>query len=254
MTHRLSFNPYLHTSQAFQVMVEALDRPVAALPALDLSPPPVPEPRRFHPAPPEMDEVRRLLPQANKSGQGFRYVLLNANASDLLPLRRWPSERYVELANRLLVRYPNLCVVFTGAPREAEAINALTGQIRSPRCVSVAGKTTLRQLLVLCCLADVLVTNDSGPAHFASLTLIEVVVLFGPETPRLFAPLSSRTHPLWAGIACSPCVNAFNDRQSACSNNLCMQKIGVEQVFEKVSQLYKSRVDPQVSVPLRHAG
>ena len=56
----------------------------------------------------------------------------------------------------------------------------------------LAGKTTLRQLLVLYTLAEVLVTNDSGPAHFATLTRIRVVMLFGPETPELFAARTSR--------------------------------------------------------------
>jgi ADP-heptose:LPS heptosyltransferase len=77
----------------------------------------------------------------------------------------------------------------------------------------------------------VLVTNDSGPAHFATLTPIDVVTLFGPETPALFAARTPRNHVLWAGIACSPCVSAFNNRLSRCRNNLCMQRISVDQVF-----------------------
>ena len=86
-----------------------------------------------------------------------------------------------------------------------------------------------------------LVTNDSGPAHFASLTPIEVVVLFGPETPRLFAAPSPRTHPFWAGLACSPCINAFNDRRSPCPDNVCMQRIAVDQVLGRVRLLFDAR-------------
>src|SRR5581483_5047626 len=108
-------------------------------------------------------------------------------------------------------------------------------------CVSLAGRTSLRQLLVLCALADVLVSNDSGPAHFATLTDVDVVVLFGPETPVLFASPSPRTHVLWAGLACSPCVNAFNDRVSPCTNNLCMQALTVEQVGRAVGRCLEGR-------------
>jgi len=96
-------------------------------------------------------------------------------------------------------------------------------------------------LLVLYTLADVLVTNDSGPAHFATLTPIRVVTLFGPETPALFAARTPRNSVLWAGIACSPCVSAYNNRQSACRNNLCMQAITVEQVFAQVCRAYEAR-------------
>ena len=40
-------------------------------------------------------------------------------------------------------------------------------------------------------LSELLITNDSGPAHFASMTPITVITLFGPETPLLFRALDS---------------------------------------------------------------
>jgi len=95
-------------------------------------------------------------------------------------------------------------------------------------------------MLVLYTRSEILVTNDSGPAHFASMTPIHVVTLFGPETPALFAARSPNVTVLWAGIACSPCVNAYNNRQSVCRNNLCMQAITVDDVFEKVTHIYDS--------------
>jgi ADP-heptose:LPS heptosyltransferase len=86
------------------------------------------------------------------------------------------------------------------------------------------------------------VTNDSGPAHFAVLTPVRTVTLFGPETPTLFAARTPRNTPLWVGLACSPCVNAFNNRQSSCRDNICMQAISVEQVFAAVVQAYGQRI------------
>ena len=88
----------------------------------------------------------------------------------------------------------------------------------------------MRQLIVLYTLADLLVTNDSGPAHFASLTGIDVITLFGPETPAVFGVRGPLSHILHAGLPCSPCVNAANNRLSACRNNLCMQAITVDRV------------------------
>jgi ADP-heptose:LPS heptosyltransferase len=241
MTHRLSFNPYLHTSQAFQLMVEALDHPAERFPTFDHTPPPSDGPAtQFTPSPREVAAVRQLVRQ--QLGPADRLLfLLNANASDLMPLRRWPGERYVELARRLLGRYPGAAVAFTGAPSEAAAVEELVGRVGSPRCASLAGRTTLRQLLVLYGLAEVLVTNDSGPAHFATLTRVDVVVLFGPETPELFAARSPRTHALWAGLACSPCINAFNDRNSACRDNVCMQRLTVDEAFAAVCRIYETR-------------
>lgn len=240
MTHRLLYNPHLHTSQMFEAMVEALTRDPAVLPTFDFTPSANQPFPRFRPSLSEVAEVDALLQRENPRIGSAPLILLNPNASDLLPLRRWPPLRYVELARRLLERYPNLFIGFTGAPAEAAPNNQLANEVGSDRVIPLAGKTTLRQVLVLYTRSKILVTNDSGPAHFASMTPIRVVTLFGPETPALFGARSPNATALWASIACSPCVNAYNNRQSVCRNNLCMQAITVDDVFEKVTRIYDS--------------
>ena len=246
MTHRLIYNSHYHTAAAFRVLVEALTQDPARLPMLDFTPPEqnIDFPR-FSPRVGEIESVEALLPW----GKGWRtpMVLLNPNASDLIPLRQWPRERYVELAGRLLAALPESHIVFTGAPNEARELERMAARINSHRCACLAGKTTLRQLMVLYTLSDVLVTNDSGPAHFAALTPVNVVTLFGPETPALFAAPSDRNLALWAGLACSPCVNAYNNRQSACRDNQCMKHITMDQVFQAVCRICRKR-DPGVAV------
>ena len=242
MTHRLLYNPHLHTSQMFDTMVEALSRDPRTLPTLDFTPPANQTFPKFSPLPSDAAEVRSLLKEENAGLDSALLVLLNPNASDLLPLRRWPPSRYVELARRLLAAYPQLLIGFTGGPCEAGTVNRLARDVGSSRVIPLAGKTTLRQLLVLCSQSEILITNDSGPAHFASMTDCHVITLFGPETPALFGAKSSNASVLWAGIACSPCVNAYNSRQSACRNNLCMQAITVDQVFDEASRVLNSRL------------
>src|SRR5213082_1636455 len=240
MTHRLLYNPHLHTSQMFEAMVAALTRDPAVLPTFDFTPSADEPLARFQPSMSEVAEINALLQRENPRIGSAPLILLNPNASDLLPLRRWPPLRYVELARRLLERYPDLFIGFTGAPAEAAPNKQLAEEVGSSRAIPLAGKTTLRQVLVLYTRSEILVTNDSGPAHFASMTPIRVVTLFGPETPALFAARSPIATALWAGIACSPCVNAYNNRQSVCRNNLCMQAITVDAVFEKVTSIYDS--------------
>jgi ADP-heptose:LPS heptosyltransferase len=252
LTHRLQWNPYLHTSAAYWVLVEALlDDPAEypmlkrPAPATDAAPP------RFVPSESEVEEVRALLARAAGRAVDGPLVILNPNASDLLPLRKWPQERFAEVARRVLDDAPDAFVAFSGAPAERDAVEALVRAVGSPRAFSLAGATSLRQLLVLYTLADVLVTNDSGPGHFSSLTDIATVVLFGPETPALYGPLGRRASVLYARLACSPCVNALNHRFSPCKNNVCMQMITVEQVLEKVQAALKRRParEPQTAWP-----
>ena len=242
LTHRLRFNPYLHTSQTFCMLVEALTIEGERLPTFDLEPVAAEDlPPPFCSLPEEVAQARALLEEASPDGHFQPLILLNANCSDLLPLRRWPIERYTELAQRLIHRYPEVRVAMTGRPDESLAVAKLVAQVASDRCFNLAGRTTLRQLLVIYGLAEVLVTNDSGPAHFAALTPIDVVTLFGPENPRLFAARTARNHVFWAGIACSPCVSALNGRTSPCKDNVCMQRIDVDRVFEEVCRIYEAR-------------
>ncbi|MDD5350167.1 MAG: glycosyltransferase family 9 protein [Chthoniobacteraceae bacterium] len=241
MTHRLLYNPYLHTAQIFEQMVIAATADPQTLPTWDVPPQPlVPQPPCFVPKPGEVEQLQTILSQACGSDPR-RLILLNPNASDLLPLRKWPSGRYVTLAQRLLQQFPEAHIVLTGAVAEAGAASELIRQIGSPRCISLAGRTSLRQLMVLYMLGDLLITNDSGPAHFAALTPINVLTLFGPETPSLFGAPTPRSTSLWLGLACSPCVNAYNNRQSPCRNNLCMQGITVDRVFEEAVRILEAR-------------
>lgn len=232
MTHRVQYNPYLHTSQAYSLLVEALGENPQDLPLLKIPSRRPDETRhRFVPTAEETARVTELI-----GGTAGKLVVLNPNTGDLLPIRMWPTERFVELGQRILREHPDARLILTGAPSEKAGAEEVGRRIGSPeRVVSVAGKTTLRDVLVLYTLADVLVTNDSGPGHFASMTDIHNVVLFGPETPQLFGPLGENRHVIWAQLACSPCVSPYNHRFSPCTNNVCMQSITVDQVYREVA-------------------
>lgn len=235
MTHEVQYNFYLHTSLGFLSLVEALKRPAGEVPMLK-KPMPAPDdyPPRFEPSAEELETVRGKLRQAMNGEPRGPIVILNPNASDLLPLRRWPTERFIELGKRLLADREDLTIAITGAPNEQAAAEEITRQIHPDRAVCMAGRTTLRELLVLYHLCDVIVTNDSGPAHFAALTGIHVICLFGPETPVLYGPLTPHCDSVTSNLACSPCVSVFNHRDSPCRDNRCMQAIAVDDVLPLV--------------------
>jgi len=241
MTHRLVFNPLAHASQTFRALVEALHFPAEQLPTFTTGPWPDEQPPMIQPSGEELRKVSEIIARTAGRESAPPLILLNANASDLLPLRRWAPERYVDLARRLLDRYPEVFIGFTGAPSEAADAQKIVDEIGSDRCINMGGRTTLRQLLVLYFLSEVMVTNDSGPAHYAALSPLDVVTIFGPETPAVFGSKSDRAHLLWEGLPCSPCVNAFNDRWTACQNNVCMQRITVDRVFAEVCRIYEGR-------------
>ncbi|MEQ8345664.1 MAG: glycosyltransferase family 9 protein [Sneathiellaceae bacterium] len=231
VTHRAVYSPHLHAATAYLGLVVALSEPVTDEPVPKAVPPEVRPLRfRFVPDEGELDALRqRLAAEGVPLTSGRRLILLNANASDLIAQRRWPVERYAELA-AMLLRDPMVTIGLTGSPDERAQADLLASRIGGDRVVNLAGRTSLTGLLHLFCLADGLVTNDSGPAHFASAANIPTVVLYGPETPRIFGPIGDRQRAIWLGLACSPCVSVYNQKKSVCGDNRCMTGIAVAQV------------------------
>jgi hypothetical protein len=68
------------------------------------------------------------------------------------------------------------------------------------------------------------------------VTPIPSFVLFGPETPALYGSLGNST-PIFAGLACSPCVSAANHRKTACNKPVCLDAISVDEVFGKLDRV-----------------
>ena len=234
-THRISYNNHLHTAAAFLSLAEAVISPSGQRPLLKSRierPTGLP---RFRSTPEERAAVLDKL-----EAQGYPtltcppMLILNTNASDLVPLRRWPAERFETLGRRCLAERPELWIALTGTRQEAGAVAQLAKQLGGERVVNMAGQTSLRQLLTLYTLARVMVTNDSGPGHFASLTPMRTIVLFGPETPELYGPLGEHNRALYAGLACSPCIHVYNVRHSPCNDNACMKSISVDEVYTEV--------------------
>jgi ADP-heptose:LPS heptosyltransferase len=90
--------------------------------------------------------------------------------------------------------------------------------------------------------ASLLVTNDGGPVHFASMTPIPSIVFYGPETPKLYGPLDDKSSIFHTNLSCSPCLTAYNHRNSPCDgDNICLKAIKPEAVVEKAREILHGR-------------
>ncbi len=170
---------------------------------------------------------RKLRALDGDIGPGRKLVVLNPNSSAKFPMRRLPLESFTELARRLL-EDPEVFVLITGVNSEKPDAQFICTRLGSRRALDLTGQTTMKELLHLFDLAHVLVTSDSGPAHFAALTRIHVVVFFGPEIPGRYRPLTTRVDVVHSGYSCSPCIGPHNQRLSPCNDNQCMKSISVE--------------------------
>jgi ADP-heptose:LPS heptosyltransferase len=165
-----------------------------------------------------------------------RIVLINPNSSELLPQRRWARENFSALANMVVNEWEDTLVLITGSRSEREEALHMQEKLGHPRFRSFAGMHRLTAITALYNIATVLVTNDSGPAHFSAITPIRSIVLFGPETPSLYGSLGN-TESITAELSCSPCVTAANMKNSACNDAVCMKLITPERVFASVQEV-----------------
>ncbi|HSR52371.1 MAG TPA: glycosyltransferase family 9 protein, partial [Acidobacteriota bacterium] len=140
-------------------------------------------------------------------------------------------ENYVELSRRLLGR-EEVLVGVVGLEEDGCFYSRIAAEVDSPRLFDLTGKTRhVLDLVEVFNVCDVLVTSDGGPAHFASISSIHSVIFFGPETPALYEPLGDNHTCLYAGLSCSPCLTAYNHRQTPCDgDNVCVQRFEPAQV------------------------
>jgi ADP-heptose:LPS heptosyltransferase len=240
LTHKVLHNDHIHAAHTFLDLVHALDSPPGQVPhvkrprAMDC----LEVPKTSADPGASAGIWRKLRTLHADIGPSLKLVVLNPNASDKFPLRRLPLESFTELARRLL-EDPDVFVLITGVASEKPDAQTICAQLGSPRALDLTGQTTMTELLHLFDLAQVLVTNDSGPAHFAALTRIHVVVFFGPEIPDRYRPLTTNLDVIHTGYSCSPCIGPLNQRRSPCNDNRCLADINIDDI----AALVRARVE-----------
>ncbi len=238
LTHGVRYNPHHHISRSFMMLAATLleDRRGDPYCRYDFATLPV----RLARAPRDAAAIEKLGAKLESLCPTYtpgrsRLVLVNPNASDMLPQRRWMPERFAEVIDVLLRDYDDVVVAITGAPSERDSCGRVAAAVDSARCVNCAGDLAFDELVPLYYSAELLLTNDSGPAHFAAVAGLRTFVLFGPETPALYGPLGDAV-PIYAGLACSPCVSAANHRKTSCTYNACLRAISTARVLALLRQ------------------
>jgi ADP-heptose:LPS heptosyltransferase len=233
-THRLNYSHHRHVGQTGLDLLRAALSSPDALPVLPAERSPQPEAWRFEPTKAMKDGVQAMLAPLHNEGP---LLVVCPNLCDPLPLRRWPEERYAGVITQLRREFPSLRTVLTGRLDEREETDAFIARHGLEGTLNLCGRTRVEELLTLIDLADLHICSDSGPGHFASVTDTHSIVLFGPETPVLYGPRSANTHLMYAGVACSPCFNVYNNRSSPCKDNICMKEITCEAIVSLAREI-----------------
>lgn len=251
LTHRVQYNSHQHASQAYLTLVDALwadpsQEPFPQQSPTSALPPQTPLPFAFNCQADEAD-LNYIDSQLKEYAvaKDSELIIVNPNSSDMLPLRRWPLENYAAVLRELRKKRPQLAIVVTGTSSEHQGAVKLKELLPEMPIYDFTGRTTLPQLLALYKRCRLLLTNDSGPAHLASIVELPSVVLYGPETPALFSPLGNKTKILYKNWLCSPCVSPYNGKNSLCKSGACLRSITVEEVVQTaLEQLERNDIRP----------
>ena len=230
----IPYNPYQHISKQFLSLVDALQS-AGSMPRNKAAP------IRELPKDTELSvnftQAELLAYQAKVQADhpvtATRKLVLMYAGGGILPERAWPAAHYVRVAQGLCAA--GFAVGLIGLKDDAQLATDLMAQIKSEACLDLTGYTrSIRELLMLFHASKLLITNDGGPGHFATLTPIQTMVFFGPETGKLYGPLGSRNSVLESGIACSPCLSAYNHRLTFCDgDNQCLKRIAPDPVLDQ---------------------
>ena len=164
---------------------------------------------------------------------------LNAPLTVLCPgsinsrAKRWPAERYAELADCLADAGSDVALIGSGA--ELDVSNEVSSRARSQPIV-LTGKTSVAEAMAIISIADVLITNDTGPAHIGAALDTPTLVIFGPTNPLTTYPMSANAEIIRRPPDCAPCM-----LRDCPIDHRCMTAIMPADVFERASILMSRR-------------
>ncbi len=180
----------------------------------------------------ERKEVSRLLQQHGLDrGQTLVGIAPGAINSDA---KRWPTDRYAELATRL-ARKEHVEIILLGSNREKSIVERVSSRAHT-RTFNFTGQLSLGQAIAIIERLNGLICNDSGAMHIASALRIPTVALFGPtewNTTYPFSPLSTIVRK--DNIDCAPCM-----LRDCPIDHRCMVRIGIDDVLQSFREITKT--------------
>ncbi len=153
--------------------------------------------------------------------------------------KRWPAERFAELARRLNEQWGAISIFF-GSPAESPLVESLLPKA-GKAALSLAGKTSLDEFIRLVQGCDLYVTNDTGTMHVVAALGVPTLAIFGPTDEQGTRPLGPRVELLAGSAYCRPC------KLRHCPiDHRCMTSISVEDVLHAAqSCLHQGQVAAQ---------
>ncbi len=142
--------------------------------------------------------------------------------------KRWQTNSYAELNDKIQNNL-NANVILIGSQDEFD-VSAEVAEKSKTKPIVLTGKTSLAEVTAILSVCDLLVSNDTGPAHISAALGTKTIALFGPTNPLTTSPLNAEI--IRKDVECSPCM-----LRDCPIDHRCMTQISAEEVFQKILSL-----------------
>jgi len=153
---------------------------------------------------PERPRVAAELKSKWKT-DGVRWVALQSGARWLN--KRWPTEYFAELTRGIAAEFPQVRFAILGGGEDRPLGESISSGAPE-RCLNLAGQTSLPEMIEWLRVCELLVTNDTGPAHAAAALGKPVISLHGPTEPRRTGPYGQLKRVMRHSLPCAPCMKS----------------------------------------------
>ena len=179
---------------------------------------------------PLSDEARTW---AHELMQHLARPVLVVNPGARWVTKRWPADRFADLAGRFVQTTRGSVVVVGSGDERDLADHVCTAMHASP--VNLVGQTDLKQLGAVLAEADLMVTNDSGPMHMAAALGTSVVAVFTCTSPVRAGPYGPGHRVVASQVECAASY------QRRCTQGMrCLDDLGVDRVWAAAHELLQS--------------
>ncbi len=193
--------------------------------------PSIPEPSlRVSPA-----EVQAALAAHGLEKRPGQPLLALCPGAEYGPAKRWPEEKFGELAQKFLDQ--GWKVWLFGSEKDRRVCDNIAA--RAAGCRNLAGETSLAEAVDLLSLADAVVSNDSGLMHVAAALERPLAAIYGSSDPGFTPPLNERHVIVHHDLACSPCF----ERECPLGHLRCLKEITVSEVMGALQGMMSSEQD-----------
>jgi heptosyltransferase II len=173
--------------------------------------------------------------RANIRDSGENAIALHLGCGPGMDFKRWPLGSFLVLAEQISLEAGRVTIILTGTALERPLISKFLMAYRG-RAVDASDVGSIERTAAILRRSRLLVSSDTGVMHLGAALGVATVGLFGPTSPRHWAPIGPRATCVYdTTVACSPCVNNYQNRMpSHCTNvdqGRCMRDVTVESVL-----------------------